>query len=207
MDLSEIKARMADGRLYPPDAPELLAEQMAYCDALAVYNQLPPSHEEERCELLASLVAEMGEGCHIESPFWANWGGAHLHLGNRVYANIGLTLVDDVDIFVGDDVMFGPHVTLCTGTHPVSARLRAAGLQYNKSIHIERRVWIGAGAIVLPGVTIGEDSVIGAGSVVTHGIPAGVVAAGTPCRVLRPITEKDDQTYDHGKLVDPEFLI
>ena len=119
---------------------------------------------------------------------------------------MGLTLVDDADIFIEDNVMIGPNVTICTGTHPVSPRLRARGLQYNKPVRICAGAWLGACCVVLPGVTVGEGSVIGAGSVVTRDVPAGVVAVGNPCRVLREIGEKDERVYDRDKPVDAVWL-
>lgn len=206
MDLTEVRQRMADGRLYTCNSPELFAEQERCRDVLDAYNALPFSSSEERDVLLAQLVAEMGEGCMIEPPFHANWGGANLYLGNNVYANMGLTLVDDADIFIEDDVMIGPNVTICTASHPVSPRLRAKGLQYNKPVRICAGAWLGAGCVVLPGVTVGAGSVIGAGSVVTRDVPAGVVAVGNPCRVLREICEKDDRVYDHNRPVEKPWF-
>ena len=196
MDLTEVRRRMADGRLYACNSPELFAEQERRRDALDAYNALPFSSSAARDALLARLVAEMGENCMNEPPFHANWGGANLHLGSNVYANMGLTLVDDADIFIEDDVMIGPNVTICTGTHPVSPRLRAKGLQYNKPVRICAGAWLGAGCVVLPGV------MVGAGSVVTRDVPAGVVAAGIPCRVLREIGERDERVYDRDKPVE-----
>ena len=196
MDIDETRRRMADGRLYDPGCPELLADQARRRDVLDAYNALPFGSSDERDALLAQLVAEAGEGCVIEPPLHANWGGANLHLGNNVYANMGLTLVDDADIFIEDDVMIGPNVTICTGTHPVSPRLRAKGLQYNKPVRICAGAWLGAGCVVLPGVTVG------AGSVVTRDVPAGVVAAGNPCRVLREIGERDERVCDRDKPVE-----
>ena len=206
MELAEIKRRMADGCLYIANSDELFAEQMARRDMLDEYNSLPFSHMAERDALLRRLAAEAGEGCMIEPPFHANWGGANLHLGNNVYANMGLTLVDDADIFIEDDVMIGPNVTICTASHPVSLRLRARGLQYNKPVRICRGAWLGAGCVVLAGVTVGAGSVIGAGSVVTRDVPAGVVAVGNPCRVLREISEKDEHIYDHDEPVEDRWL-
>ena len=142
----------------------------------------------------------------IEPPLHANWGGANLHLGNNVYANMGLTLVDDADIFIGDDVMIGPNVTICTASHPASPRLRAKGLQYNKPVRICAGAWLGAGCVVLPGVTVGAGSLIGAGSVVTRDVPAGVVAVGNPCRALREIGEKDERFYDHNRPIEEFWL-
>ncbi len=206
MDLAEVRQRMADGRLYACNSPELFAEQARRRDVLDAYNALPFSSSEERDELLSQLVAEVGEGCMIEPPFYANWGGANLHLGNNVYANMGLTLVDDVDIFIEDDVMIGPNVTICTASHPVSPRLLAKALQYNKPVRICAGAWLGAGCVVLPGVTVGPGSVVGAGSVVTHDVPAGVVAVGNPCRVMRKIDERDEYTYDHDRPVEERWL-
>ena len=192
MDLAEVRLRMADGRLYVCNSPELFAEQERRRDVLDAYNALPFSSSEERDALLAQLVA--------------NWGGANLHLGNNVYANMGLTLVDDAGIFIEDDVMIGPNVTICTASHPISPRLRAKGLQYNKPVRICAGAWLGAGCVVLPGVTVGAGSVIGAGSVVTRDVPVGVVAAGNPCRVLREIGEKDERVYDHNRPIEECWL-
>lgn len=124
------------------------------------------------------MLAEIGEDCHIEPPFHANWGGANLHFGNNIYANFNFTIVDDTSIFVCDNVMFGPNVVISAGTHPISPELRKKGIQYNLAVHIEKNVWIGLGVQVLPGVTIGKNSVIGAGSVVAKDIPANVFAVG-----------------------------
>ena len=121
----------------------------------------------------------------------ANFGGRHVHFGDRVYANFNLTLVDDTHIYVGDGTMFAPNVVVATAAHPILPSLRERGLQYNKPVRIGKNCWIGAGAILLPGVTVGENSVIGAGSVVTGSIPAHSLAAGNPCRVIRTLTEED----------------
>lgn len=112
--------------------------------------------------------------------------------------------VDDGEVYIGDAVMFGPNVTIATAGHPVLPQLRKDGIQYNKEVHIQRNVWIGANVVILPGVTIGENSVIGAGSVVTKDIPANVVAVGSPCRVLRPIGEKDRKTFFRDEEFDEE---
>ena len=202
MDRAEVIRRMNAGELYCCYDNPTYPEQLACCDNVHAYNQLLPSQLEQRAEMLKEMFAAVGENCTIEVPFYANWGGKHVSLGDRVYANFGLTLVDDVEITIGDDVMLGPNVTIVTGTHPVSPRLRAAQAQYNKPVRIENRVWIGAGSIILPGVTVGAGSVIGAGSVVTKSIPAGVVAVGAPCRVMRTITERDERYYDGDKPVD-----
>ena len=118
-----------------------------------------------------------------------------MHFGKNVYANFNLTLVDDTHIYVGDYTMFGPNVTVATAGHPICPELREKGLQYNMPVHIGKNCWIGANAVVLPGITIGDNVVIGAGSVVTKDIPSNVVAAGNPCRVLRQVSEHDREYY------------
>ncbi len=189
-----IREKMQNGELYLPSDETILKEQYAKLEILYDFNATRPSELEKREEILRRLFAEIGEGCYIEPPLHANWG-CHTHFGNHVYANFNLTLVDDGDIFVGDNVMFGPNVTLATAGHPVEPERRRLGMQFNIPIHIGNNVWIGAGSIILPGVTIGDNTVIGAGSVVTKDIPAGVVAVGNPCRILREIGERDKLYY------------
>lgn len=204
MEYTEMIERMQGGRLYYCSDERLQAEQMQRMDKVFAFNQLPPSHLEEKAALLREMFAEIGENCYLETPFFSNWGGKHVHFGNNVYANFNLTLVDDGDIYVGDSVMMGPNVVLATAGHPVEPGLRRKVAQFNLPIHIGANVWLGAGCIVLPGVTIGENSVIGAGSVVTKDIPANVVAVGNPCRVLRPIGPRDREYYYRDRPVDLE---
>ena len=127
-------------------------------------------------------------------------------MGNNVYANFNLTVVDDGNIYIGDNVMFGPNVTIATANHPILPELREKGLQYNKDVHIGKNVWIGAGVVIVPGITIGNDSVIGAGSVVVKDIPANVVAVGNPCRVLREISQHDREYFYRNERIDWENL-
>ena len=182
--------KLHTGEIYFYNDPELLQEQKERMKLLYEYNQTAPWEEEKRALLLRQMLAEAGEGCCIEPPFHANWAGKFIHFGKRVYANFNLTAVDDTHIYVGDDTMFCPNVTLDTGTHPVDPKLRRKGGQYNLPIHIGENCWIGAGSIILPGVTIGDHTVIGAGSVVTKDIPDHVVAVGTPCRVIRSVGDE-----------------
>ena len=195
-----------DGSLYYPMSGEIQDEQTRCLEKLYDYNRTRPSEAERRAALLREMFCEIGEGCYIEPPFHANWGGRFVHFGKNVYANFGLTLVDDTHIYVGDNVMFGPNVVIATAGHPILPELREQGLQYNASVRIGKNCWIGAGALVMPGVTIGEGSVIGAGSVVTRDVPANVVAVGNPCRVLRPVGERDRQFYFRGRAIPPAFL-
>ncbi len=196
------RERMMSGRIYDPGEESLLAEQTAALELLYDFNASRPSETERRQELLRRMFASVGEGCYLEPPFHADWGGANVHLGDHVYANFGLTLVDDTEIRIGSRVMFGPHVTISTAGHPIKPELRALAAQFNLPVTIGDNVWIGAGVLVMPGVTIGDDSVIGAGSVVTRDIPAGVVAFGSPCRVVREIGEHDDRFYWRDRAVD-----
>lgn len=197
------REKIHSGSVYYPNSAEIVTEQLAYLDKMDEYNRTSRAKLEVRRELLKELFAEVGEGGYIESPYFANWGGHHVHLGKGVYANAGLTLVDDTHIYIGDHTMLGPNVTLATAGHPIEPSLREKALQYNLPVHIGRNCWLGAGVIVMPGITIGDNSVIGAGSVVTKDIPANVVAVGNPCRVMRPISERDKMYYWRDKRIDP----
>ncbi len=167
---------------------------------------LSADQQQERQQYMKEVFAACGENCYIEPPLHANWGGHHLHLGNNVYANFNLTLVDDGHIYVGDRVMFGPNVTVTTANHPIEPGLRSRGLQYNRDVWIGENVWIGAGVIIMPGIHIGNNSVIGAGSVVTRDIPENVVAVGNPCRVLREISDRDRKYFYKEEKIDWENL-
>lgn len=195
------RKRMQSGKLYFCTDEEIAKEQLECLEILYDYNHTRPSESQKREQILKNLLAEIGENCYIEPPLHANWG-KYTHFGNNVYANFNLTLVDDTDIFVGDNVMFGPNVIIATAGHPVDPPLREKVAQFNIPVRIGKNVWIGAGAIVLPGVTIGDHSVIGAGSVVTKDIPPNVVAVGNPCRVLREINDRDKEYYYKDLKID-----
>ena len=197
-----IHEKMLSGELYLPGDEAIMKEQALCLEKLYDYNATRPREAEKREKLLSEMFAEIGDGCYIEPPLHANWGGKHCHFGKNVYANFNLTLVDDGEIFVGDFTMLAPNVILATAGHPILPALREKAFQYNAPVHIGKNCWIGAGAIVLPGVSIGDNSVIGAGSVVTKDIPAGVVAVGNPCRVIREINEKDKEFYFKNKKID-----
>ncbi len=185
---------------------EALAAMQTEClETLYDYNQTRPSEGEKRSNILNHLLASVGKNCYIEPPLRANWG-CHTHLGDNVYANFNLTLVDDTHIYIGDHVMIGPNVTIATAGHPIAPELRRDIAQFNIPVHIGNNVWIGANSVVLPGVTIGENSVIGAGSVVTKDIPANVVAVGNPCRVLREIGEHDKEFYFRDRKIEQNMF-
>lgn len=190
----DFKNKLFSGEIYHPEDPEILEEQRACQELLYDLNQLRPSQVKEQEELTKKLVAEFGEGSFIQLPMYANWG-CHTHFGKEVYANFNLTLVDDGPIYIGDYVMIGPNVTLVAATHPIDPAARKKKYQYNQPVKIEENVWLGAQVTVMPGVTIGKNSIIGAGSVVTKDIPTNVVAFGTPCRVVREITEEDKKRH------------
>lgn len=200
-----IKEKQHSGEIYLPMDEEILKEQLVFLDSLKEYNEIPHVRMKEREEKLHQMLAEAGEGCYVESPFFANFGGRHVHLGKGVYANFNLTLVDDTHIYVGDYTMIGPNVTLATAGHPINPELRRQGLQFNMPIHIGKNCWLGAGVIVMPGVTIGDNTVIGAGSIVTKDIPSGVVAVGNPCRVLREVGQRDREYYFRDRKIDPSL--
>lgn len=202
--MSKMKDRMHTGELYLPGDEEIMNRQEQCLEMLYAFNQLPPSQGEKRQKMLKQMFAEIGEGCYIEPPFRANWGGHHVHFGKNVYANFNLTCVDDTHIYVGDYTMIGPNVTLATAGHPVFPQLREKGYQYNASVHIGKNCWIGAGVIVLPGITIGDNVVVGAGSVVTKDLPSNVVAVGNPCHILREVNEKDREFYFKDRKIDWE---
>ena len=197
-----IKEKMHSGELYLSNDRDLVNEQQLYLEKMYDFNQTRPSEQEKRTRLLKEMFAEIGKGCYIEPPFYANWGGKHCHFGKNVYANFCLTCVDDTHIYVGDYTMFGPNVTIAAAGHPIQPDLRQQGYQYNMPVKIGRNCWIGAGALIMPGVTIGDNTVIGAGSVVTKDIPANVVAVGNPCRVMREIGEHDREFYFRDKRID-----
>ena len=200
--MSSMKEKMHTGEIYLPEDEEIMREQLKRVNKLYDFNMTRPTELDKREEMLKDMFAEIGEGCYIEPPLHANFGGRHVHFGNWIYANYNLTLVDDTHIYVGDATMFGPNVTIATAGHPIEPSLREKGLQYNLPVHIGRNCWLGAGVVVMPGVTIGDNTVIGAGSVVTKDIPSGVVAVGNPCRVLRPVGEHDKIYYWRDKKIN-----
>lgn len=196
------KEKMHSVDLYLPSDPEIADRQLECLDRLYDFNRTRPTQQQLRRKMLEEMFAEIGEGCYIEPPFHANFGGAHCHFGKNIYANFNLTMVDDTHIYVGDYTMIGPNVTISTATHPVLPELREKAYQCNAPVRIGRNCWLGAGVIILPGVNIGDNSVIGAGSVVNKDIPADVVAVGVPCKVLREINERDREYYFKDKKID-----
>lgn len=182
------KDKMLAGDLYDALDPQLVAERRRARDLLKALNESRDEEQEKRAGILRELLGAAGEGLWIEPPFFCDYGG-NITLGNRVYFNFNCVVLDCAPVRVGDHVLFGPAVQIYTATHPLSAVERRTGREFARPVEIGSDVWVGGGAILCPGVTVGPGSVIGAGSVVTKDIPAGVFAAGNPCRVVRELTE------------------
>ena len=193
--------------LYLPNDESIFTEQLRCLDKLYDFNATRPSEMEKRNQLLKEMFAEIGEHCYVEPPLHANWAGRHVHFGKNVYANFNLTIVDDTHVYVGDYTMIGPNVIIATAGHPILPELRKQGYQYNASVHIGKNCWLGAGVIILPGITIGDNVVVGAGSVVTKDLPSNVVAVGNPCKVLREVGEKDREFYFKDKRISEEMKV
>lgn len=183
--------KMRQGLLYDANYDEELLAERRRCKELCFeYNRLSPAREDERRALIRRLLGRTGRRFEINAPFWCDYG-RNVEIGENFYANHNCIILDGAKVVFGDNVFVGPNCGFYTAGHPLDAGLRGRGLEYAKPITVGDNVWIGAGVSVLPGVTIGSGSVVGAGSVVNRDIPAGVVAAGNPCRVIRPIAEAD----------------
>jgi len=168
------------------------------------YNQTDPMNEEQRGKLIRELLGGAGKTPWLETPIHFAYG-CNTTVGDHFYSNFNLTVVDDVSVTIGNCVMCAPNVTITSTGHPVHPYYRTRGAHFSLPIVIEDNVWIGANVAIMPGVTIGKNSVIGAGSVVTRDIPANVVAFGTPCRVIRPITDADLETIRPGATINEDW--
>lgn len=189
METEKMKAH--EGLLYDANYDaELLAERTACADRLYEYNLLRPSQEEERVALLRELLGKTKEHLCIVSPFHCDYG-YNIEVGENFFMNTGCVILDGARVTFGDNVFIAPHCGFYTAGHPLDVKQRNQGLEYAYPITIGDNVWIGAHVCVLPGVSIGEGSVIGAGSVVTRDIPPYVLAVGNPCHIVRELTDKD----------------
>ncbi|WP_437731830.1 sugar O-acetyltransferase [Sorangium sp. So ce1335] len=185
-DPRSMRERMLAGDPYIADDPEIAERSAAALDLMAAYNATSVRQRPLRRRLLEQLLGSIGEGTEIRPPFYVDYG-SQITIGARCFANFGLVALDVAPITLGDDVQIGPNVQLLTPTHPVEPEPRRQKWEAAKPIKIGNNVWLGGGAIVLPGVTIGDNTVVGAGSVVTRDLPANVVAVGNPARVIRTI--------------------
>ena len=198
-----------DGHTDPVDIQQekQLKEERDYCkEVMFEYNNTHPRNKEKRNQIMKGILGSCGERFFFEPPVHMSYGN-HVHIGEDFYANFNLVLVDDGEIFIGEKVMIGPNVTLCTTGHPVYPLYREMVAHYSLPIHIGNNVWIGAHSVVLPGVTIGDNAVIGAGSIVTKDIPANTVAFGNPCHVMREISERDREYYFRNLRVDFPYTL
>ena len=205
MTVDEIFEIVRSGKPYAIDDEGFLNAQLAVLDKLYEINHTKPSEQVKRRELYKDFFGKVGKNLYLELPFHANWG-INTYWGDDCYANFNLTLVDDGDIIFGNSVLLAPGVTITTTGHVIEPSLRKKTYQFSERVVIDDNVWIGANSVIMPGVHIGENSVIGAGSVVTKDIPANVVAFGTPCRVIREINEYDRLYYRKGKKIEWENL-
>ena len=182
---------------------ELQEERDRCKEVMFAYNNTHPREGERRQEIMRNILGTSGEHFFFEPPVHMSYG-SHVHIGEDFYSNFNLVLVDDGEIHIGDKVMIGPNVTLCTTGHPVYPLYREMVAHYSLPIHIGNNVWIGGSTVVCPGASIGDNTVIGAGSVVTRDIPANVVAMGTPCRVVRTIGAHDREFYFRDRRIEQE---
>lgn len=188
------RKKMLAGKLYDPGDPELCAERAAAKEQTFRFNRLSPSDREGQRALLRELFGKTGDFLHVEAPFQCDYG-RYISVGENFYANHNCIILDAGGVEIGDNVLLAPNVSIYTSGHPLDTERRNAGLEYGLRVRIGNNVWVGGDVSILPGVTIGDNAVIGAGSVVTKDIPAGVLAAGNPCRVIREITEEDKTRF------------
>lgn len=202
------------GILFCPGDPELKAIKLKTHNLNVDYNRTHEDEVEKRAQILSEILGEMGEGSFIQGPIAFHYG-RHTRIGRNFFGNFNLTIQDDAEVTIGDNCNFGPNVTIVTPIHPMVAEERremedANGQRkrfcYAKPVQIGNDCWFGASVTVCPGVTIGDNCVIGAGSVVTRDIPAGSFAAGVPCRVIREITEADSMRYQPEILADNRII-
>lgn len=189
------KMNVEPGVLYDANYdPQLIAERAACKDLCFELNSLHPSLAKQREAIIRRLLGKAGQNCWIDSPFFCDYG-YNIEVGDNFFINMNCVILDEAKVTFGNNVFIAPHCGFYTAGHPLDHERRNLGLEYALPITIGDNVWIGGHVCVLPGVTIGSGSVIGAGSVVNKDIPAGVLAAGNPCRVIRPIDEKDRERY------------
>ena len=193
------KEKMQSGVLYDANNDYTLFKDRIRCKSLChKYNNLPPEKIQKRKKLLKKIIGKTKENFWIEQSFWCDYG-YNIELGENFYANHNFVVLDPGKVTFGDNVFIGPSCSFYTAQHPLDVETRNRGLEYAFSITVGDNVWFGGNVTVLPGVTIGSNTVIGAGSVVTKDIPSGVLAAGNPCRVIREITDADKTKFERQK--------
>lgn len=202
MTFEEQKARILSGKMYNDLTQELVDARKRAVDLTDGYNASYGESPEVREAILRKLVKHAEEGAFFEPGFRCEFG-FNITLGKNFYANFGCVMLDPGEIIIGDNVLFGPRVSIYTSRHAFNAQERAAGACYAKPVKIGNNVWVGGGVHMDHGITIGDNTVIGAGSVITRDIPSNVVAAGVPCRVIREITE--DEATDYFDVLKNEY--
>lgn len=180
------KQKMLLGELYNATDAQLSSERRSARLLLKALNDSGDDEVEKRLNLLKKLIGKAGKDLWIEPPFYCDYG-SNITVGDKVFFNFNCVVLDVMAVTIGNNVLFGPNVQIYTATHPMDWQERATGLEYAKSITIGSDIWIGGSAIICPGVSIGDRTVIGAGSVITKNIPPDVFAAGNPCRVIRKL--------------------
>ena len=213
-ELTPEERKIKAGILFCPADPDLVALKRRAHNLNVDYNMTHEDEFDKRDAILREILGEMGEGVRIQGPIAFHYG-RHTKIGRNVFANFNFTVQDDAEVTIGDNCNFGPNVTIVTPIHPMVASERRAIrtaqgeeklLCYAKPVHIGKDCWFGASVTVCPGVTIGDNCVIGAGSVVTRNIPANSFAAGVPCRVIREITEADSMRHKPDILADNQVI-
>lgn len=199
------KERMLAGLPYKAWLDGLSEERFACKQKIYEFNMLPPSQAEQVPERLKAILGKTGETLWIEAPFHCDYGW-NIEVGNNFFANYNLVILDVGKVTVGENVMCAPNVSIYTAGHPLHPEMRNTGYEYGIPVTIGDNVWIGGNAVIMPGVHIGSNVVIGAGSVVVKDIPNNMVAVGNPCKVIRAITEEDKKYYFKNKLFDEEAL-
>ncbi len=175
------KQKMLAGEFYKPGDPELAADRRAAMLWMDRYNATQSRSGHERAALMREIMPEVGRGASIRPPFHCD-SGYNIRLGSGVFLNFNCVILDVVQVTIGDEAQIGPAVQIVTADHPRDPEPRRAGFEFGKPIHIGRHVWIGGGAIILPGITIGDDAIVGAGAVVTRDVPAGATVVGNPAK-------------------------
>lgn len=195
--MSELN-RMLSGKLYDASAPELAAARNKAHRLCRLYNSIIDEEKNQRSKLINELLGYEPKNCHIAPTFNCDYG-VNIELGQNFFANFDCIILDVCQVRIGDNVMFGPRVCVYTAGHPLDAETRNTQLEFGTPVTMGNSVWVGGNTIILPGVTIGDNTVIGSGAVVTKSIPANVLAVGNPCQILRSITEEDKTYWDQLK--------
>lgn len=185
---------MLSGLPYKAWLDGLSEERMACKKLVHEFNLLPPEQEYRAEELMRALLGKAGKDAWINAPFHCDYG-YNIEVGDNFFANYNLTILDVAKVVIGNNVQIAPNVSIYTAGHPIHPDSRNSGYEYGIPVAIGDNVWIGGDVVILPGVTIGSNSVIGAGSVVSKDVPEWVAAAGNPCRVIRAVTEEDRKFY------------